>query len=80
LLISDVPFQPIWIPEEALRKEWNWDGTMLHVATDAATIKELRSQTGVSAVVLAISGLVAIVGALAVGMPWIMRRNQSPSI
>jgi ABC-type bacteriocin/lantibiotic exporter with double-glycine peptidase domain len=63
-LIIDYPYPPSWVDCAALRRDWKWDGTMLHVAPNGAALQRLRSVAGgreswllrVSGVALLIAG------------------------
>jgi ABC-type bacteriocin/lantibiotic exporter with double-glycine peptidase domain len=41
-LIVDLPDRPLWLPENELRKTYNWHGEALHFAADESSIATLR--------------------------------------
>lgn len=43
-LIVDVPQQPAWMSEEALRTKLHWQGEALHIASSDAELAALRSE------------------------------------
>jgi ABC-type bacteriocin/lantibiotic exporter with double-glycine peptidase domain len=46
LLTIDYPYPPTWIDCDTLRQDWHWNGTMLHIAEDAAALERLRTLAG----------------------------------
>lgn len=61
LLVLDFPARPRWIPEEALRGKWRWDGTAMHVAVDQKLAAELNALSDHRPTTAMLTGMAAMI-------------------